>query len=126
MVIVELSCNCPWVLVVTTALDIRDSRMVTAKCLILDTKSILYSVSAATTCDGTHPCIPTIILLYRTVEASDICKTPSNNHMVTPLLQHLQSLVEVQDHAANGSETKPFHLLKFTCFCFHDVSKIIS
>ena len=33
---------------VTTALDIRDSRMVTAKCLILDTKSILYFASAAT------------------------------------------------------------------------------
>lgn len=109
---------------VTIALDIRDSGRVTAKCLILDTKSILYFASAAT-CEGTHPCIPTIILLYRTVEASEVCKTQSNNHMVTPLSQHLQSLVEVQDHDAQGSETKPFHLLKFTCFCFHDVSKII-
>ena len=48
---------------VTTAFDVRDSQRVTAKCLIFDTKSILYSSSSAIACEGTHPCIPTIILL---------------------------------------------------------------
>ena len=84
---------------VTIALDIRDSGRVTAKCLILDTKCILDFASAATTCEGTHPCIPTIILLYRTVEASEVCKTQSNNHMVTPLSQHF--------HAEFGRSTRP-------------------